>query len=502
MGSWLSEREQRLVAGAETASAATPIPTQIVSNGEYLPPPQSETQKRVERRIFELADVNGRRLGLSRRQFLQTGCGMAAAFLAMNEVYGSGVFEVAAAEAHEPELTLARAQGLSGQFIFDVQTHFVRDDFDNTRVLRLATFAGEHWNPKLKEAPASLAQYKFQNYVKEVYYDSDTSLALLSGAPFDNPDWWFLSNEQIVKTRELLNDFAGSRRLLAHTIITPKQPGWTEEVDKAIDVYKPDSWKAYTIGDPGAPSKYPWRLDDEQLMYPFYEKAVKAGITTICIHKGLLPLDYERAFAGVWEYATVWDVAKAAKDWPQMTFVIYHSALRPFLELPAQAWAEFEATGRIKWASDLAELPEKFGVTNVHAELGTCFANSAVAHPKFAAALLGTLIKGLGADHVIWGTDSVWYGSPQWQIEALRRLEIPEDMQKKYGFPALGGANSATKQMIFGSNAARLYHLNLKATENRAMPSYSEDRLATLKSEYELAAKQPSNLRYGYVRAA
>ena len=97
MGSWLSEREQRLVAGAETASAATPIPTQIVSNGEYLPPPQSETQKRVERRIFELADDNGKRLGLSRRQFLKTGCGMAAAFLAMNEVHGSGVFEVAAA---------------------------------------------------------------------------------------------------------------------------------------------------------------------------------------------------------------------------------------------------------------------------------------------------------------------------------------------------------------------------------------------------------------------
>src|SRR5919106_5546435 len=114
MGSWFSEREQRLVAGAETASAATPIPTQIVSNGEYLPPRQSETQKRVERRIFELADQNGKRLGLSRRQFLQTGCGMAAAFLAMNEIYGSGVFEVAAAETHEPELMHARAKSLAG----------------------------------------------------------------------------------------------------------------------------------------------------------------------------------------------------------------------------------------------------------------------------------------------------------------------------------------------------------------------------------------------------
>src|SRR4029450_13801437 len=94
MGTWLSEREQRLVVGAETASAETPIPTQIVSNGEYLPPPQSEIQQRGERRIFELADDNGKRLGLSRRQFLQTGCGMAAAFLAMNEVYGSAGFQL------------------------------------------------------------------------------------------------------------------------------------------------------------------------------------------------------------------------------------------------------------------------------------------------------------------------------------------------------------------------------------------------------------------------
>ena len=299
----------------------------------------------------------------------------------------------------------------------------------------------------------------------------------------------------------MINDFAGSRRLLAHTVITPKQAGWMEEVDKAIAVYKPDSWKSYTIGDPLAPSKYPWRLDDEQVMYPFYEKAVKAGITTLCIHKGLLPPDYEKSFAGVWEYATAWDIGKAAKDWPQMTFVIYHSALRAFLELPDQAWAEFESTGRIKWATDLAEIPEKFGVTNIYAELGTSFANSAVAHPKFSAALIGTLVKGLGADHVLWGTDSVWYGSPQWQIEAMRRLEIPEDMQKKYGFPALGGANSATKQMIFGSNAARLYGLKLKAAENTRMPAYSEDRLTKLKGEYELAAREPTNLRYGYVRA-
>ena len=150
---------------------------------------------------------------------------MAAAFLAMNDVYGN-VFQVASAEAREPELMQARAQSLSGQFIFDVQTHFVRDDFNHPELLDLGKFASEHWNPQMKaEGVSSLARYKFQNYMKEVYYDSDTNMALLSGAPFDDPSWWLLSNEQIVKARELINDFAGSRRLLAHSVITPKQPG-------------------------------------------------------------------------------------------------------------------------------------------------------------------------------------------------------------------------------------------------------------------------------------
>ena len=125
----------------------------------------------------------------------------------------------------------------------------------------------------------------------------------------------------------MINGFAGSRRLLAHALITPNQPGWMDEVDKAITVHKPDSWKGYTIGDPLNPSKFPWRLDDEKLMYPFYDKAVKSGITTICIHKGLLPPDYEKSYAGVWQYATADDIGKAAKDWPQIE--LRHLPRRP-----------------------------------------------------------------------------------------------------------------------------------------------------------------------------
>jgi predicted TIM-barrel fold metal-dependent hydrolase len=178
-----------------------------------------------------------------------------------------------------------------------------------------------------------------------------------------------------------------------------------------------------------------------------------------------------------------------------MNFIIYHACLRPAFELPDQALAEFEATGEIKWASDLARIPEEYGVDNVYADLGTCFANSATANPRFAAALLGTLIKGLGADHVVWGTDSVWYGSPQWQIEALRRLEIPEDMQKKHGFAPLGPADGEVKNKIFGLNSAKLYNLDPKT----ALQAVKNDGLAQLKQKYSDIAEVRDNERYGYI---
>ena len=492
----LSQSELARTEPADRAAFESPVPTQIVSNGEFNPLPQTTQQRRVEDRIKEIADVIAPKLGLDRRQFLRTGSGMAAAFLAMNDVFGP-LFAVDRAEAAEPGAAAERANGLAGQFILDDQVHFVRDDFQGEKLLDLAKYASVHWNPDmLKDAGMTLARYKFDNFVKEVYVDSDTKIALLSGAPFDDPNWWLLTNDQIARARKVVNNLAGSRRLLAHSVITPKQPGWMEEVDRCVAEVKPESWKGYTIGDPLNPqsTKYPWRLDDEKLMYPFYEKAVKAGINTICIHKGLLPRDYEKSAANAWQYATVDDLGKAAKDWPQMNFVIYHAALRQFLESPDDDLAEFEKTGHILWASDLAAIPQKYGVSNVYGEVGTAFANSAVANPRFAAALMGTLIKGMGFDHIVWGTDSVWYGSPQWQIEAFRRLEIPADMAQKHGFAPLGAADGAVKSAIFGYNSARLYKLDLRAE----LPSIGKDKLAAARAA-SLHTASRSNLAYGYV---
>jgi predicted TIM-barrel fold metal-dependent hydrolase len=495
---WLTDRERKQTEHAEEAAFASPVPTQIVSNGEYNPLPQTDKQKQVEARIKELADQYAHKLNMDRRTFLKTSSGMAVAFLAMNQVFGP-IWNVSEAEAADTDVADARAKALKKQFIFDDQTHFVRDDFDKEGLLGLGKYASEHWNPDmLKDIPLVLQRYKFQNYLKEIFLDSDTKVALLSGAPFDDETWWLLSNDAIADARNAINRVAGSRRMFGHFVFTPGTPGWMDAVDRAAAELKPDAWKGYTVGDPLSPTTKgsTWRLDDEKLMYPFYEKIMKTGPRTVCIHKGLLPIDYEQSWAGVWQFATVDDLPKAAKDWPGINFVMYHGALRPFLEDPAAELALFEQSGNIRWATDLARIPAKYGVKNVYAELGTTFANSAVANPRFSAALVGQFVNEMGADRVVWGSDSVWYGSPQWQIEAMRRLEIPDDLMQKMGWKTkLGGADSEVKRKIFGTNSARIYNYKIQAEYE----DLSRDQLALMKQHYEAEGIERNNVAYGYV---
>jgi len=495
---WLTDRERKQTEHAEEAAFASPVPTQIVSNGEYNPLPQTDKQKQVEARIKELADHYAHKLNMDRRTFLKTTSGMAVAFLAMNQVFGP-IWNVSEAEAADTDVADARAKALKKQFIFDDQTHFVRDDFDKEGLLGLGKYASEHWNPDmLKDIPLVLQRYKFQNYLKEIFLDSDTKVALLSEAPFDDETWWLLSNEAIADARNAINRVAGSRRMFGHFVFTPGTPGWMDAVDRAAAELKPDAWKGYTVGDPLSPTTKgsTWRLDDEKLMYPFYEKIMKTGPRTVCIHKGLLPIDYEQSWAGVWQFATVDDLPKAAKDWPGINFVMYHGALRPFLEDPAAELALFEKSGNIRWATDLARIPAKYGVKNVYAELGTTFANSAVANPRFSAALVGQFVNEMGADRVVWGSDSVWYGSPQWQIEAMRRLEIPDDLMQKMGWKTkLGGADSEVKRKIFGTNSARIYNYKIQAEYE----DLSRDQLALMKQHYEAEGIERNNVAYGYI---
>ena len=493
----LSDAELRALAPAETAAFPGPIPTQCVSSDEFMPAPQTDRQRRLEARVKELGSELARKQGLTRRQFLATASGMAAAFLAMNEVYGA-LYDVTRAEAATPEMAVQRAQSLAQQFVMDCHTHFLRDDTRIMTFVRQRQAVGKAgWNPALVGKDQTIEDLKFANYYKEIFLDSDTKVALISGSPSDVPQDWFLTNEMKAEARARVNRDAGSRRMLSHAIFTPGQPGWLESIDRVIADLKPDSFKGYTIGDNTnkATGKYPWRMDDEKVAYKGYEKFQKAGLVNVCVHKGLFPPSVEQQFPHLLAYSDVRDVGKAAKDWPQLNFVIYHSAYR-FAGggRVEDAWDQFEKTGRIEWVTDFAEIPAKYGVTNVYADLGQIFAQSTVADPRVCAAMLGQLIRGLGADHVVWGTDAIWTGSPQWQIEAMRRLEIPEDMQKKYGFQPLGPADGRVKTAIFGENNARIYKY-----EQKPRAALATDRIARLREEYENGGGARSNLRYGYV---
>src|ERR1700742_2529080 len=248
----LTEEELASLMPSEFLQHQTPIPTQIVSSDEFYPDPQNERQREVESRMLAMADELGGKQGMDRRRFFQTAAGMAAAFVAMNEVHGP-LFDVTRAEAATPAMAQERANALKDQFIMDMHTHFLRDDTRIMNFVAMRTAVGRAgWNKQLAEREQTIEDLKFNNYKKEMFLDSDTKISLISSAPSDIEQDWFLTNEQMADARKKINDEAGSRRLFAHAIFTPGQPGWLQKIHAGLPL-KPESWKGYTIG--GNPQK-------------------------------------------------------------------------------------------------------------------------------------------------------------------------------------------------------------------------------------------------------
>jgi predicted TIM-barrel fold metal-dependent hydrolase len=508
--SLLTQEELDKLSGAEELFPS-PIPVQFVSSDEFMPSPQSPQQKEFEARVKDLGARLAKRHGMTRRRFFKTAGGMAAAFVAMNEVYAKRtqpVYHVERGEATSLDVAQARADGLKDQFVMDMHTHFLRDDTPiRTFVAQREAVGKAGWNPALAGRPQTIDDLKFPNYFKEIFLDSDTKVACISGSYSVDEKYSFLTNDMKRDAREKINREAGTRRMYAHAIFTPGWPGWLDKVDEENERLRPDAWKGYTIGDNTNKhlSKFPFRLDDEKLMYPFYEKLVKAmakhpdrpGLGNVCIHKGLFPPSVEAQYPHLLGYCNVNDVGKAARDWPMLNFIVYHSAYR-WVAGPGgtaeNAWDQLQRMGRVDWVTDLAHIPSQYGVSNVYADLGQIFAHSNMAEPRVAAYMLGIMIAGMGADHVVWGTDALWTGSPQWQIEALRRMEIPDDLQRKYGLAPMGPADGPVKRAILGENNARLYGYSPKM---RA--SLASDRVAYCKGLYEKHGGDRTNLAYGYI---
>ncbi len=503
MSMWLNEQQLQVLERGYERQVECPVPTQVVSSGECMPPRQTLQQAQVESLVLKKAEFYAGRQGIAQSPYLRSRSGMAAAFLAMNEVFGD-IYDVDAAEVEDEAAAEARHAITKDQFIFDVHTHHVHDDYRWEGQLWLRSTAEEMfgdrpWDPELVKRELDLKYWKFDYYLKDMFFDSDTTMALLSTSPSVDPYKELISDDQMVATRNLVNRLSGTRRMLAHGVIWPSVPKYLDAMDRAATELKVDSWKGYTIGDVlGLEPTFdrPWRMDDEAVTYPSYEKARKYGIRNICVHKGVLPVGYEEI--PNWQYATVEDVGKAAQDWPDLNFHLYHGGLKMWRD-PKPVSDEFQQTGRLPWIDEVAAIPNEYGVSNVYADVGLSFGALAITHPRLAAVMIAKLVKGLGADHVLWGTDSIWFGSPQWQIEALRRIEVPADIQDEHDLEPLGPADGPVKRAIFGINAAGQYGIELDA-DGRPITNYEDDELSRLKADYLAAGHQRDNLFWGFIR--
>src|SRR5947208_12811027 len=588
---WLSDAQLERCAPAETEPFQGPVPTRMISNGEYMPFPQTQKQKQVESRVKELAGKASKKLGMTRRQFLEGTGGLAASFLAMNEVYGNTFFKVDEVEMFE-KAAFAENATPRNLFVFDDQTHIVRSSTNNPQGLRalaqgpgsVSTAAGfspattppfgnpnngtggnpggvdelgspwTPWNPGQlgPDSPPNpgppttdAGEFHLGQYINRMYLQAQTSVSIISNANialFTPPGGGvpgaannihdsllseILTGWQTGQCRDYINAVAGSTRALAHGQI---YPGYGNTVDPLFGDYtqwqienmQPDSWKGYNVAfaassAPGAAFTR-WRLDDEVIAYPTYAIIARnkdqlknhPGFFNICIHKGLSANGTQPGGANnLPNFGNPDDMVKVATDWPEFNWIIYHACLRPGfwalqslqdIENLSGAMTPTTLTDRdghsvpnIRWSTQLAQIAagkyvagaEPFSTSpsstrrlrNIYAELGTTMASMIVTFPTVWAHLIGQLLYYMGENNIVFGSDSLWYGGPQWQIEALWRSQIPDDIADRWGYPQL---NEGAKRKILGLNSARLYGLPVAASK------YGDGNLASYPTAPEL----------------
>ncbi|MFN0110550.1 MAG: amidohydrolase family protein [Blastocatellia bacterium] len=503
---WIPKAVRDLRKGVDS-----PMPTQAVSNEEFIPRPQSEPQKKVEHLIGEMSETRAKKLGLQRRDFMRSSMGLATCFLASNEVFGK-CWDVEDVESWEPA-AYDEKWPKDEYFVIDVQAHFTNGlPLTGFRTMEFVKNMG--FNLK-NDAEA----YSFQNFVKEMYFDSDTKMVVISGVPGKEnlrdangkvlidaertpgvsgkvlPSW------VMAKARKQINELAGSQRALNQGNLAPNhywdkvknqmnKAELLEQMEREIKEYGISSWKWYCHTDP-AQTGNGFQLDDDNAQY-FIEESRKRGVRLISTHKGY---SYQSRTLG--HLANPKDVEKAALRNPDFNFVVYHSAIKHGSNEPN--WKESNnydpTTGDFDWHRILMDIKKRNPkMNNVYCEIGSFFNILAVTDPIMAMHGLGKNIKYYGSDHVVWGTDCLWWGSPQWGIDALKRFQISDEMCEKFGYKKI---TKEDKAKIFGLNAAKLYKVDVKAKRN----PLKTDMLDKLKIAYLENGGQPSNAAMGWVRA-
>lgn len=469
-----------------------------VSNGEFVPRPPSPAAREAIRRAEAQAEANARRLGVSRRRFLVSLCGSATVLVALNSCSNDssraggggtpgGSFDVS------PESTLdadAAVEDLAGdEFIMDVQTHFV-DEIAGPAAAATAGYFVQAGESARRAGRAEVARecdievddpllcFSAETYLAELFLNSDTSLAVLSALPTPG-EGNALPPQAMDNARQLSLALCPHPRVLMHGGAFPHADGSLEANLLAMTAARQDyeiaAWKVYTH----TPVDAAFYLDDHDPLRPqigqqFIDHVREIGPPIICTHKGL-----GQVGGGSPDLASPADIGPAAARNPDISFVVYHSGFE--FEHPEGPWDPDTAhlgTNRLVTSVLDAGLEPN---ANVYAELGSTWW-AVMSDPDKAAHVLGKLLLYIGEDRVVWGTDSVWYGTPQDQIEAFRAFRISEEYQERYGYPAL---TPEVKAKVLGLNSAALYGVEPDAVEC----TFTREELRTARQEVAIPAR-------------
>jgi hypothetical protein len=458
-----------------------PIKLDTTTNGEFAPIPLAPVHRRARALALEQAAANARRCGETRRAFLVSACGVATTLLGFNAAYAAtgrrgGYYDLPPDAALD--LQVARSVLDRDEFIFDVQGHFVNPSgaWIRRRPGNAQMFRGFPATQACADKPGSgfLDCLNGDAFVKDVFLDSDTDLVVLSFVP-SLRDAEPLTIEEAEATARIVEKLDGTHRLLIHGRVNPNQAGDLDGMDALAQRHRVAAWKTYTQWGPDGKGFF---LDDDPGL-ALIEKARKLGIRNVAVHKGLPfgPQSYE--------HSTCVDVGRVAKRYPDVNFLIYHSGF-----VPGRAEGPYDANRSDGIDALITSLRDN-GIGprgNVYAELGSTW-RFLMRDPDSAAHALGKLLKHVGEDNVLWGTDSIWYGSPQDQIQAFRTFQIADALCERHGYPKV---TPALRAKVFGRNALRVYAIE-PAVLQEHLP---RDAVTRQRSEYRERA-DPSFLTYG-----
>jgi uncharacterized protein len=428
------------------------------SNGEFFHE-QTPLERRMRGEILRQCDEGARKHGMDRREFAASLMGMATSLSVLNLASGCSGDDDGYQVPDEAKNDCDAAHAaLSGdEFIFDLQTHHVESEERWRAGHPDGTYAGNAFANAIVLYPCSPKASTCideQAYYRLIFLESQTTVATLSGFPSPICDEAsmcnsLISNEAMARARDEINAASKSQRVVQHCQVAPNDR-WELQAQMMERIHSEYGNRGFKCYPPWGPSGKGWRMDDEAVAFPFYQKAIELGEPLICAHKGFLFPGWDA------EGADPSDVGPAALAFPEVNFVIYHSAFdtAKLVEGPYDA-ANAMGVDRLCKTVDENGLKGK----NVFAEMGSAWALS-MGNAEAAQHYVGKLLKYVGEDNVLWGSECTWFGSPQPQIEAFRALQISKQFQDTYGYPEL---TPAIKAKILGLNGARIYRIDPKA---------------------------------------